>query len=221
MEHLEDYEPNEMEQTTEEAELSGSNFECSSGHTPDFPPHREVINVLDAVIDEITTNRNTTLVTITYRSCPTCKEPKQTVTLIIGPETALRNEHGGSVRVNELREGMVIHASFSPTMTRSNPPQAQAFLLIIVKRPETRETTIGRIAEVNPRNDFLVVIQNQNPSSAIRFHISQETVILDPIGRRIPLSRLRPGLRVRVEHASFMTASIPPQTTAFTVQVIR
>lgn len=221
MEHMEDYEPNEVEQTTEEAELSGSNFECCSGHTPDFPPRAEVINVLDAVIDEITTNRNTTLVTITYRNCPTCREPAQTVTLVIGPDTVLRNERGGSARVNELQEGMVVNASFSSAMTRSIPPQAQAFLLIIVKRPETRETTIGRIVEVNPRNDFIVVIRNQNPSSAIRFNISQETAILDPIGRRIPLSRLRPGLRVRVEHASFMTASIPPQTTAFTVQVIR
>ena len=34
-------------------------------------------------------------------------------------------------------------------------------------------------------------------------------------------SRLFPGLRVRVRHANFMTASIPPQTTALEVRVIR
>lgn len=221
MEQLQDQEEQKMESSSEPAELSGSNFECCSGQMPDFPPQREVINVLDAIIDEITTNRNNTLVTITYRNCPTCREPEQTITLVVNPDTVVRNERGGSARVNELREGMVINASFSAAMTRSIPPQAQAFLIIIVKRPDTRETTIGRIAEVNPRNDFILVIRNQNPSSAIRFHISQETVILDPIGRRIPLNRLRPGLRVRVEHASFMTASIPPQTTAFTIQVIR
>jgi hypothetical protein len=40
-------------------------------------------------------------------------------------------------------------------------------------------------------------------------------------GRRIRLSDLFSGLRVRVEHATFMTASIPPQTFAFVIQVIR
>ena len=29
-----------------------------------------------------------------------------------------------------------------------------------------------------------------------------------------------PGLRVRVRHATFMTASIPPQTTAFEIQIL-
>ena len=37
------------------------------------------------------------------------------------------------------------------------------------------------------------------------------------IGRRTDFSGLIPGLRVRIRHASFMTASIPPQTTAFEI----
>ncbi|MCH5275405.1 MAG: hypothetical protein J1E65_06160 [Lachnospiraceae bacterium] len=74
---------------------------------------------------------------------------------------------------------------------------------------------------MNTRNNYILILRNQNPASAIRFNISSGTTISDLFGRRIGLSSLRPGFRVRVEHATFMTASIPPQTTAFTVQVIR
>ncbi|MCH5264220.1 MAG: hypothetical protein J1F42_15065, partial [Lachnospiraceae bacterium] len=108
-------------------------------------------------------------------------------------------------------------------MTRSIPPQAQAFFIQVIRRGggNRSETTTGRILEVNTRNSFLLVLRNQNPSSAIRFNITPDTVILDFFGRRTSLSSLMPGLRVRVEHATFMTASIPPQTTAFRVQMIR
>ncbi|MCH5281274.1 MAG: hypothetical protein J1E61_07365 [Lachnospiraceae bacterium] len=74
---------------------------------------------------------------------------------------------------------------------------------------------------MNTRDGFILVLQNQNPSSVLRFNMTSDTVILDLFGRRIRLSSLHPGFRVRVVHASFMTASIPPQTTAFTVQIIR
>ena len=39
-------------------------------------------------------------------------------------------------------------------------------------------------------------------------------------GRQIPFSDLRVGMRVRVRHANFMTASIPPQTTAYEIWVL-
>lgn len=40
-------------------------------------------------------------------------------------------------------------------------------------------------------------------------------------GRPMNFSGLVSGLRVRVRHAAFMTASIPPQTTAFEIRVVR
>lgn len=54
----------------------------------------------------------------------------------------------------------------------------------------------------------------------MRFIVSDSTVMLDRRGNRINLRNLRPGMKVRVEHADFQTASIPPQTTAFRVQVL-
>ena len=54
----------------------------------------------------------------------------------------------------------------------------------------------------------------------IRFNVPEDVLIFDRLGRRINFSKLVPGMRVRVRHATFMTASIPPQTTAFEIRVL-
>ena len=187
-----------------------------------FPsPNRNVIRVFSAVIQAISRERNATLITISYNECIGCSGAGNSVRLVVDQDTDIYDESGRSIRVGELERGMTVDASFSSAMTRSIPPQAQAFFIRVTARANRSVTTIGRILEVNTRNNFLLVLRNQNPGSAIRFNISNNTVILDPFGRRTQLSSLLPGLRVRVEHATNMTASIPPQTTAFTVQVIR
>ena len=184
-------------------------------------PNRNVIRVFSALVEEVSRDRGTTFVTISYRNCDGCAAPSDTVRLVVSRDTDIFNEQGQRIRAGELERGMTVDASFSSAMTRSIPPQAQAFFIRITARAPRTEITTGRIAQVNPRGHFLLVMRNQNPASAIQFHINQDTAILDVFGRRTNLSALRPGFRVRVEHAPFMTASIPPQTTAFVVQIIR
>ena len=193
------------------------------GNFNPFPtPNRNVIRVFNAVIQEIFRERNVTYVTISYNDCIGCSRASETsVRLVVDQDTDIYDERGRNIRAGELERGMTVDASFSSAMTRSIPPQAQAFFIRVTGRGSQTLTTVGRILEVNTRNNFILVLRNQNPSSAIRFNIVGGTVILDPIGRRIPLSSLVPGFRVRVEHASFTTPSIPPQTTAFTVRIIR
>lgn len=223
---MEDVEELKIGLESEPAELSGSDCSCDRlpgcGCEPPLPPFfPDVINVLDALVDEVEKNRSGVRITITYSDCPIRRCPKHTVSLVIGPETVIRNEQGRRIRAEEITEGMTVHASFSQEMTRSIPPQAQAYLIQIVGRPVVTETTIARIAEVSVRGQYILTIRHHNPATAVRFQIAPETVILDVSGRPIPLARLRQGLRVRVEHASFMTASIPPQTTAYSIQVLR
>lgn len=188
---------------------------------PSQPPNRNVIRVFSAVIQDVSRERNATLITISYNNCIGCGRTPGTVRLVINQDTTILDERGRNIRAGELERGMTVDANYSTIMTRSIPPQAQAFFVQITRRANRTETTVGRIIEVNTRNNFILVLRNQNPSSAVRFNISPDTDILDPFGRRIRLSSLNAGFRVRVEHATFMTASIPPQTTAFTVQIIR
>lgn len=187
-----------------------------------FPSqNRNVIRVFSAIIQEVSRERNTTFVTISYNNCRECPSSSGTVRLVVNQDTAVYDERGRNIRAGELARGMAVDAGFSSAMTRSIPPQSQAFFIRIARRANQTETTIGRIIEVNTRNNFILVLRNQNPASAIRFNISPNTVILDLFGRRTGLSSLHAGFRVRVDHASFMTASIPPQTTAFTIRIIR
>ena len=106
-------------------------------------------------------------------------------------------------------------------MTRSIPPQANAFLIIVKRNPRPQNnTTDGRIASVDPRNRFLITGNPDDINSQIRYTISDDTVILNRFGNPIPLRALRPGQMVRITHADFQTASIPPQTAAYRIQII-
>ncbi len=81
--------------------------------------------------------------------------------------------------------------------------------------------TIGRIIDINRQSRNFTTASSGNRLSVIRFNVPANARIFDLFGRPMNFSRLTPGLRVQVRHASFMTNSIPPQTTAFVVRVIR
>ena len=57
-------------------------------------------------------------------------------------------------------------------------------------------------------------------TSIIRFNVPPNTPITNRMGRNIDFMGLIPGMRVEVRHANFMTAGIPPQTTALEVKVL-
>lgn len=80
--------------------------------------------------------------------------------------------------------------------------------------------TVGRILDVDRGNRSFTTISDRDFSSVIRFNVAEDARILDRMGRPVNFSRLSPGMRVRVRHANFMTASIPPQTTAFEVRIL-
>lgn len=145
----------------------------------------------------------------------------QTLRLNTGRNTVILNMFGRRINACQLRKGMWINAVFSSRMTRSIPPQANAFLIIVKRNPRPQNnTTDGRIASVDPRNRFLITGNPNDINSQIRYTISDDTVILNRFGNPIPLRALRPGQMVRITHADFQTASIPPQTAAYRIQII-
>jgi hypothetical protein len=182
-------------------------------------PPREGMWISNALIEAITRERDVLLVTVVHRERP--RRAEQVIRLVVSRDTRIFDVNRRRLRPNELEVGMVIDAFISSAMTRSIPPQAQAFEIFVTERRVSRRETVGRIVQVNTRNNFILTLSSNDASSLIRFNVGPETVILDMFGRRIRLSDLFSGLRVRVEHAAFMTASIPPQTTAFVIQVIR
>lgn len=181
----------------------------------------ETIRVSDAIIQLVTFDRDTAFVTIAYTECVNCNTPELIVTLVVTPDTVIEDESGNPISAYELHSGMMVSAAFSSAMTRSIPPQSAAYQIRIIKRSGTGNTTTSRIISLNTRNQFILTMNDNDPSSIIRFNVSPNTIILDTAGRQIPFSRLVAGLKVNIQHAAFLTASIPPQTTAFVIQITR
>lgn len=78
----------------------------------------------------------------------------------------------------------------------------------------------GRIANIDRSTRSFTIISDANPSTIMRFNMADHALIIGPFGMIVHFSFLRPGMLVRVRHARFTTASIPPQTTAFEVRVL-
>lgn len=178
------------------------------------------MNISNAIIDDITSERGTTFVTITYTARQGNRREEQTIRLVVRPRTIILNANGSPVTSNALREGMTINAAVSSAMTRSIPPQSVAYLIRIIGRQRPDDVTVGNILDVDRNNRSFTTISDRDFSTIIRFNVPENAIIFDRIGRPMNFSRLTPGMRVRVRHANFMTASIPPQTTAFEVRVL-
>jgi len=185
-----------------------------------FFPNNSAVHISDGIIEEIQRERNTTFLTVVYMEQINNRRVEQAIRMTVSNRTTIFDEDGGTISANDLEVGMIIHAVVSSIMTRSIPPQANAFLIRVLQRPISEQVMEGRILEINQENRSFTTIRNGNPSSIIRFNVPENVEIFNRNGRRIDFSRLNPGMRVRVRHASFMTASIPPQTTAFEIRIL-
>ena len=76
------------------------------------------------------------------------------------------------------------------------------------------------IVDVDRMGRSFTTISDGNFTSIIRFNVPQNTPIINRMGRNVEFNNLLPGMRVEVRHANFMTASIPPQTTALEVKIL-
>ncbi|MBQ8814046.1 MAG: hypothetical protein IJZ85_06110 [Lachnospiraceae bacterium] len=179
-----------------------------------------VINISNGTIREISSDRGTRLVTVTYLDGPRNRRTEQTVRLVVTQRTIILGSNGNPVPPSALRVGMIINATISSAMTRSIPPQSTAYLIRIIRSPQQDVMTTGNILEIDRRNRSFTTISGRDVSTIIRFNVPENARILDRQGRPIRFDRLTPGMRVRVRHADFMTASIPPQTTAFEIRVL-
>jgi len=193
-----------------------------------------VIFADEAVIEEIfhDNRRRTSFVTISYGVLGDFNMTHmELVTLVADSDTIIRNRCGRRISVRDLRVGNVVDAEFSAAMTRSIPPQSRAYRITVVREnvnpnpnpnpnPNIPNIVEDRVMEVDMRNNFLYTGNPNDMMSQMRFVVNNMTEIYDRRGNLISLRDLRPGQMVRVEHADFMTMSIPPQTVAFRIWVL-
>lgn len=187
-----------------------------------------------AFVDEVTRfNRNNGSVLISYSApLPSGVTTAEQLQLNVNDRTTILNSFGLPVGLNDIREGTWIDATFSPRMTRSIPPQSSAVTIITrnasrppagppTRPPQNPSTTVtARILWFDCNNNILVAGMPNNIGRITRYVVTNTTVILNRNGFPIRFCDLRPGQLVQITHANFMTAGIPPQTTAFRIQVL-
>jgi hypothetical protein len=143
------------------------------------------------------------------------------IRLNVGDSTIIMDENGMSLNLFDLIKGMRIDADFSSAMTRSIPPQSNAYRIVVLQGEPSFNITTDRAVSVDVNNGFLLTGNPYDIYDQFIFTISNETVILDQNNNIIPLGAIQPGQLVRVEHAIFQTLSIPPQSPAYRVQVLK
>lgn len=176
--------------------------------------------ITNGTIEEIAAGRNGSFVLVSYRDCPNCGRDNE-IRLNISGNTVIMDEGSNQIPLGDLSVGMTVNAAFSNATTRSIPPQSAAYVIQVVGRPRDEHVTVGRIVDVDRRGRSFTTISDGNLSTVIRFNLADDAQILNGMGRPMNFANLVPGLPVRVRHANFMTMSIPPQTTAFEVRVVR
>lgn len=125
------------------------------------------------------------------------------------------------MHLTELSVGDRIVVSHSLALTRSLPPQAAA---LVVKSGTSLEQTFnyeGIIKEIIKDNNgnLLVLVETNNSKEAnkqIRFVVSSSTKLSN-----VSLADLKVGNRVRLTYGMAMTMSIPPQTAALSLELIK
>lgn len=182
----------------------------------------DVFWIYNAVIDEIRTEERVTYVAISYTDQAECvAQPIRVLELMISEqETRLFYRDKRPILLSGLETGMRIDVLVSAKMTKNIPPRTWAYEVLAVAPSLNRKATVGRIVQVNIRNDYLLIVPEKDPDQILRINLNAETVLIASIGRKICIQELSPGMSVRVEHDWFTTESIPPQTLGFVVRIL-
>lgn len=182
----------------------------------------DVMQAQNALVEEVyTPNSRTGYIKISY-SIPGEREMVFTdlLQLNVGWNTILINQFNESISLCRILKGMTINAWFSTDITDGTPPQSNAYRIVAFLPAPNIRVIIDRITSIDTQNGFLYVGNPRNEVEQIRFIISNMTQILDQENRVIPLNSLQTGQMVRVEYGDIVTASIPPQTPAYLVQLL-
>ncbi len=196
--------------------------DTTAGRRGSISQDGSILRIENALVEEVYTNNSRTGYILVSYVAPGRNEMIniELLQLNVDWDTILVNQFGDSISLCTVRKGMWINAEFSAVMTRSTPPQSKAFRIVaFIQTPMYRITT-DRIVSVDVVNGFLDTGNPDDVTDQMRFVVSRATEILDQDNNPIRFSSLQPGQLVRIQHANFQTASIPPQSTAYRIQLV-
>lgn len=133
-----------------------------------------ISQITNAFVEEVNafSNTSTGYIIVSYAASPGQQSDNiQMLRLNINRNTVILDSSGQVISLSEIRPQTWINAVFSSAMTRSIPPQANAFLIMVQKRHPQIEiaTSIGRIASIDAANGFLYTGNPNDINSQVRY----------------------------------------------------
>lgn len=118
----------------------------------------------------------------------------------------------------EITKGAYLAVGYDAAMTMSIPPQTTARYIRVENQievePAEEVAFSGIITEIDGE---LVTVGNPTEEGAVRLVITEETVILGADS----VSDLKVGMEIKGAHSMAATFSIPPQSVAFRVEIVK
>lgn len=179
------------------------------------------LRIRRARIVDIDFDRRRAFITIVYEEDRMRGNRRRRLVLQVDAKTVIRDEDKNLIPVRNLREGMLINAVVSDRFTRSNPPQTQAYRIVVKKDRNERLVSEGIVLYVDEKDNEIVVVSFRSDRSydITVYTTSRQTEITNRRGDRIRLEDLRRGMPVTIEHSVFETASFPPRAEAYRISI--
>ncbi len=143
------------------------------------------------------------------------------IQLNLNKDTKYFNQFGKKIKSSDIKEGMVVKVEHSAMMTRSIPAQTSAISISIVKEQEENMKVEKQVVSVDKDTKTVVIGDKENPIEQIILKINSDTKLFDQYNRAIKLENIKEGMTVSVEHSKAMTRSIPAQTNAVSLQIVK
>ncbi len=141
------------------------------------------------------------------------------VILNISEETEILGADGEAITAADLKEGDSITVEYSEPMTLSLPPQNTPVKIQITEIPEIQTAELE--GEIRAFEDGKILVGGENPTEQTALVTGEETIITDAEGNEITLDDLKVGDKIKAVHVQAMTFSIPPQTSAIEITVVK
>lgn len=168
-------------------------------------------------ISDIYTKSDVNYVEIAYKSGNKTLEK----TLKFVKSTSIYDQFGKDADYDYLQEDMIVDVEYAPSYSSSSYPAL--YTLRVVKHDSDAETTEDKVikVEVNKNDSYIYTGTSDNANKQKLFIVDNDTVLRNEKGNAIKIADILKGQTIKVEHSPFSTKSIPPQSYAYTVQVIK
>lgn len=149
------------------------------------------------------------------------------VLVLIGEDTKV-TANGEETSAEAILPEMLLNVKYSEQMTRSIPPQTTAVSIELLNLPVENEEINQEIAEeekaigsakINSVEDESIVVTDEVRGEVIVF-VTEETKITKD-GEEVSASELKADMEITIEYAAHMTMSIPPQTNAVSIEIVK